>query len=869
MPLRVAAATAEALGGNVGPPTPDEIEAPSTALQRNALDRARFEIGLATDEEDFETRRQVALDATNAFHDAEIERINALELSEEERQDQLEDNQLARERGIRRLTELDNTFTQTRLANERMVQEEIERTNAMRARAAERAEQEAQREAERQTRASERAEAEAQREAERQTQAEQRQAEQEQSAGIGLLRTDVQRAQFDLGLATDEDDFEDRRQVALDATNAFHDAEAERIDGLMLSETQLANLREANALARERAIHRLTTAENTFETQRIRAAERAEQEAERETERQTRASERAEAEAQREAERQRRAEERAEEQAQREAERQAEAEQREQERAEAEAQRQADREQSAGIGLLRTDVQRSQFELGFATDEADFEARRQAALDATNAFHDAEADRIDGLMLSEVELANLREANALARERAIDRITRTENTFETQRLRDAEQAARAAERANEEAARLEERAAREAERQREREQREAERAEEQRLRAAEREERERTREVERAQRERQRLAERQQREVERANEQRLREEMRTQERIDDLRDDAAEAEQDRQQRLVDLEQDTQNRITEIHRQANRDREDIERNFQDAYQDIRRELSEGAITQQEATNRLFELGRERGRDLRELDIGTERSQEDVLLRQSRGIAEINNRASEATAENTLAINALTAQLQGGGLEETTTAGDALMATGDPATSPAEASAMAVENTGTTAENTTEISEKLDPITEISGYNAGILQTLGLSLEAQTRSNVNLEALVNTLGGRGERERIIGEIEELGAILPDVVRTAVAASEITTAPALENRMMMAGEPVSAQMMQAMNVSISAQNVTVSGGNVGSGGGTPEMTVVVQPQDVVLDNQKVGQVVGNTIVQQGANRRNLLGQ
>ena len=38
---------------------------------------------------------------------------------------------------------------------------------------------------------------------------------------------------------------------------------------------------------------------------------------------------------------------------------------------------------------------------------------------------------------------------------------------------------------------------------------------------------------------------------------------------------------------------------------------------------------------------------------------------------------------------------------------------------------------------------------------------------------------------------------------------------------------------------------------------------------MTVVVQPQDVVLDNQKVGQVVGNTIVQQGANRRNLLGR
>ena len=59
-------------------------------------------------------------------------------------------------------------------------------------------------------------------------------------------------------------------------------------------------------------------------------------------------------------------------------------------------------------------------------------------------------------------------------------------------------------------------------------------------------------------------------------------------------------------------------------------------------------------------------------------------------------------------------------------------------------------------------------------------------------------------------------------------------------------VETRMMMGGEPVSAQAMEAMNVSISAQNVSVSGANVGSGGDTP-VTVVVQPQDVVLDNQK----------------------
>ena len=47
-------------------------------------------------------------------------------------------------------------------------------------------------------------------------------------------------------------------------------------------------------------------------------------------------------------------------------------------------------------------------------------------------------------------------------------------------------------------------------------------------------------------------------------------------------------------------------------------------------------------------------------------------------------------------------------------------------------------------------------------------------------------------------------------------------------------------------------------------------GSGQQTPvEVVVNVQNSDVILDNQKVGQVIGNTIVRQGANRRNSLGQ
>ena len=747
------------------------------------------------------------------FHDAEIERINALELSEEERQDQLEDNQLARERGIHRLTELDNTFTETRLANERAVQEEIERTNAMRARAAERAEAEAQREAERQARASERAEAEAQRQADR-----------EQSAGIGLLRTDVQRAQFDLGLATDEDDFEARRQAALDATNAFHDAEAERIDGLMLSETQLANQRAANALARERAIHRLTTAENTFETQRIRAAERAEAEAQREAERQARASERAEAEAQREAERQAQAEQRAQERAEREAERQTEAEQREQERAEAEAQRQADREQSAGIGLLRTDVQRAQFGLGLATDESDFEARRQAALDATNAFHDAEAERIDGLMLSETQLANQRAANALARERAIHRLTTAENTFETQRLRDAEEAARAAERANEEAARLAEREARE-----------AERVEAERIRAAERAERERTRLIEREQRERQRIAERQQREAERANEQRIREEMRTQDRIDDLRDDAFENEQDRQQRLLDLEQDTQDRITDIHRQAMRNREDIELDSDRDFMDV---LREAGVDESLFTSGAFpEIQRLAGvadpRFLREALAGAGVSVSDDAFQELRGLGRTRRRAL---------IDASTRE--GRQITDATQAAERREAEIN-ATAAAQAQALTTALTPLlTQQQTTAEKEAITAETTAQTAMTEATTAMTASETAVTEAGT---ALVQSAA-----------VDNFATAADAFLEGAIA---------FRDGVMLAGAGPTPEMVQ--NMVINAQNVIVNGANFGSGGGTSDMTVVVQPQDVVLDNQKVGQVVGNTIVQQGANRRNLLGR
>ena len=345
---------------------------------------------------------------------------------------------------------------------------------------------------------------------------------------------------------------------------------------------------------------------------------------------------------------------------------------------------------------------------------------------------------------------------------------------------------------------------------------------------------------------------------------------REQREIEALRDDAFENERNRKQRLVDLEQETQNRILDIQRNANRSREDIERDFQDAYQDIQRQRVFGEITDEEASSRLQELGRERLRDLRDIDIRTGRRQEDVGIRQGRSEAEIE---ASAMATATAIREALAPLLTGQEMSPSEMAMDAAM------TPPAEASAMTVENTGTTAENTTEISDKLDPITQISDYNADMLGVLRSSLLVHTRSAVNLETLVNVArGGETARDQIVAEIESFGEIVPDIVDVAIAGAiggieargagmAIAGAP-VDTRMMMAGEPVSPQAMEAMNVSISAQNVTVSGGNVG-GGGEPPPIMIENRTTVELDGDKVGQSVGNKIVQQGANRRNLLGR
>ena len=80
-------------------------------------------------------------------------------------------------------------------------------------------------------------------------------------------------------------------------------------------------------------------------------------------------------------------------------------------------------------------------------------------------------------------------------------------------------------------------------------------------------------------------------------------------------------------------------------------------------------------------------------------------------------------------------------------------------------------------------------------------------------------------------------------------------------------LESLVMLAGAGPTPQSVESMT--INAQTVIVYGADVeGGGGGSGGRTLTTQSGDLVLDGQKVGQILGNTILRQGANGRNLLG-
>ena len=79
-----------------------------------------------------------------------------------------------------------------------------------------------------------------------------------------LAQNRLARAQFNLGFATSESDFERRRGLVVDAINAYYDAEEERINNLEASEEELRDLRQKNDLARRQALQGIASEENQF-----------------------------------------------------------------------------------------------------------------------------------------------------------------------------------------------------------------------------------------------------------------------------------------------------------------------------------------------------------------------------------------------------------------------------------------------------------------------------------------------------------------------------------------------------------------------------------------------------------------------------
>ena len=519
-------------------------------------------------------------------------------------------------------------------------------------------------------------------------------AESQGRAERDILGTNVGRARLNLGQSTDEGDFEGDRLALIGTINAVHAAEAARIDGLILGETTLKALRDANDLDRDIALQRATGLENTFTTQRIKnemsvaeAATEAAEAAIAATEKRAAAAMKAADAAATATERQRIA------------------------------------DSNAQRSLLGTGVSSAVFDLRESGSEGEFEANRQRAILLTVAYYAAENERINGLKGSETELAALRDANDLAGRIALGRLTGLENTFTTQRIKNEMDVAKAAAetaQAQIEAAEAQVAAqAKIAEAQR----RAAEAAE---VAAEVAAERQRTADsnaersllgtgVDRARfnlgqstdegdfegdrqaligtinavhaaeaaridalmgsetelaalrakndlardegirratglensftTARVRAEERALDEIERMRDDAIDAEERRLDTIQALKDDAFDAEQDRADALVDLEQDTQDRITDIIRNANRSKEDIERDFQRDFQDITRERTEaqnevirqrneGSITSDEANQRFEELARESANQLTELGIERIRDLEDAGIREGR-------------------------------------------------------------------------------------------------------------------------------------------------------------------------------------------------------------------------------------------
>ena len=93
------------------------------------------------------------------------------------------------------------------------------------------------------------------------------------TTGLTSQRNRVNFARFALRSASSESEFETLRGILRTETNAYFDLEEKRIDALKLSEADLQNRRDANALERLQALQAVDDLENKFTTERIKADE--------------------------------------------------------------------------------------------------------------------------------------------------------------------------------------------------------------------------------------------------------------------------------------------------------------------------------------------------------------------------------------------------------------------------------------------------------------------------------------------------------------------------------------------------------------------------------------------------------------------
>ena len=280
-------------------------------------------------------------------------------------------------------------------------------------------------------------------------------------------------------------------------------------------------------------------------------------------------------------------------------------------------------------------VNRSQFNLGGATSESDFETRRDLLIGAINAYYDAEEERINNLEKSEEQLKTLRDNNQLSREQSIGRAINVVNTFAADRIQVEEQT-----------------------------QAELERMEEQRL-------------------DRIQSLKDDALEIERDRQNSLVDlEEETQERILDIQRKANQSREDIEREFQRDFQDITRERTEAENEVLRQRNEGSLTSAEASQRIE-EL------QRESADRLTELGRERLEDLEDVGIRERRRTQDANIRQERGIGDINAQATAtATAIQEALAPLLTEQRTDEVAEKQVTAADKQIEAADAQTTAAD-------------------------------------------------------------------------------------------------------------------------------------------------------------------------------------